>query len=110
MSKLTKPRFRVLIKSGTGSVLHFSYANYKAAGAKVVDADNVWRDSDIFMKVHALVASRRIVASRCDGGGAMRSDNGKLVMQRRLTHSLPARHTFAMCPTPTCNLGMKWTQ
>jgi hypothetical protein len=108
--KLTKPGFRVLMERGTGSVLHFSDADYQAAGAKVADADNVWRDSNIVMKVRVLVASRRIVAGRRNGGGAMRSDNGKLATRRRLTHSLPARHTFAMCPAPTCDLGMKRTQ
>ncbi len=78
VSKLTKPGFRVLIKRGTGSALHFSYANYEVAGAKVADADDVWRDSDIVMKVCALVASRCVVAGRRDGGGAMRSEDGKL--------------------------------
>jgi hypothetical protein len=110
VSKLTKPGFRVLIEKGTGSALHFSDADYEAAGAKVADADDVWRDSDIVMKVRALVASRRVVAGRRDGGGAMRSDDGKLATRRRLTHSLPARHTFAMCPAPTCDLGMKRTR
>jgi hypothetical protein len=110
VSKLTKPGFRVLIERGTGSALHFSDADYEAAGAKVADADDVWRDSDIVMKVRALVASRRVVAGRRDGGGAMRSDDGKLATRRRLTHSLPARHTFAMCPAPTCDLGMKRTR
>ncbi len=69
MSKLTKPGFRVLIERGTGSALHFSDADYEAAGAKVADADDVWRDSDIVMKVRALVASRCVVAGRRDGGG-----------------------------------------
>ncbi len=62
------------------------------------------------MKVRALVASHRVVAGRRDGGSAMRSDDGKLATRRRLTHSLPARHTFAMCPAPTCDLGMRRTR
>ncbi len=110
MSKLTKPGFRVLIERGTGSALHFSDADYEVAGAKVANADNVWRDSDIVMRVRALVALRRVIAGSRNGGGTMRSDDRKLATQRRLTHSLPARHTFVMCPAPTCNLGMKRTQ
>lgn len=51
MSKLTKPGFNVLIEKGAGSPSHFSDADYEAAGAKVVDASDVWKNSDIVMKV-----------------------------------------------------------
>ena len=51
MSKLTKPGFKVLIEKGAGSSSHFSDAEYEAAGAKVVDAGDVWKNSDIVMKV-----------------------------------------------------------
>lgn len=51
VSKLTKPGFIVLIEKGAGSSSHFSDADYEAAGAKVVDAEEVWKKSDIVMKV-----------------------------------------------------------
>ena len=39
MSKLTKPGFNVLIEKGAGLPSHFSDADYEAAGAKVVEAE-----------------------------------------------------------------------
>ena len=50
---MTKPGFNVLIEKGAGSPSHFSDAEYEAAGAKVVEADEVWKSSDIVMKVSA---------------------------------------------------------
>ena len=51
VSKLTKPGFSVLIEKGAGSPSHFSDADYEAAGAKIVEAGEVWKNSDIVMKV-----------------------------------------------------------
>ncbi|KAL3761616.1 hypothetical protein ACHAWU_000103 [Discostella pseudostelligera] len=51
VSKLTKPGFSVLIEKGAGSSSHFSDAEYEAAGAKVVGAEEVWKKSDIVMKL-----------------------------------------------------------
>jgi len=51
VSKLTKPGFNVLIEKGAGSPSHFSDAEYEAAGAKMVEADEVWKSSDIVMKL-----------------------------------------------------------
>ena len=51
MSKLTKPGFNVLIEKGAGAPSHFSDAEYEAAGAKVVEAEEVWKGSDVVMKV-----------------------------------------------------------
>jgi len=53
VSKLTKPGFSVLIEKGAGSSSHFSDAEYEAAGAKVVEAEEVWKKSDIVMKVNS---------------------------------------------------------
>ena len=51
VSKLVKPGFSVLIEKGAGAPSYFSDADYEAAGAKIVDTDDVWRGSDIVMKV-----------------------------------------------------------
>ena len=53
MSKLVKPGFSVLIEKGAGSSSHFSDADYEAAGAKIVEADEVWKNSDVVMKVRS---------------------------------------------------------
>lgn len=50
VSKLIKPGFNVVVEKGAGSPSHFSDADYEAAGAKVVDAGDVWK-SDIIMKL-----------------------------------------------------------
>jgi alanine dehydrogenase len=41
----------VLIEKGAGSSSFFSDAEYEAAGAKIVEKDDVWKGSDIVMKV-----------------------------------------------------------
>lgn len=51
VSKLVKPGFSVLIEKGAGAPSYFSDADYEAAGAKIVDTDDVWRGSDIVMKL-----------------------------------------------------------
>ena len=51
MSKLIKPGFSVLVEKGAGVSAHFSDAEYEAAGAKVVAADEIWKEADIVMKV-----------------------------------------------------------
>jgi alanine dehydrogenase len=48
---LVKPGFNVLIEKGAGSPSFFSDADYEAAGAKIVETDDVWKSSDIVMKV-----------------------------------------------------------
>ena len=51
MSKLVNPGFSVIVEKGAGASSHFSDDEYVAAGAKVVDAADVWKNSDIVMKV-----------------------------------------------------------
>ena len=51
VSKLVKPGFSVLIEKGAGSPSYFSDAEYEAAGAKLVERDDIWKSSDIVMKV-----------------------------------------------------------
>jgi len=51
VSKLIKPGFSVLIEKGAGASSHFSDADYEAAGAKVVEAGDVWKNSDVVMKL-----------------------------------------------------------
>ena len=58
VSKLTKPGFSVLIEKGAGSPSHFSDADYEAAGAKIVEAGEVWKNSDIVMKVSTYMTAR----------------------------------------------------
>jgi NAD/NADP transhydrogenase alpha subunit len=90
VSKLAKPGFNVLIEKGAGSMSHFSDADYEAAGARIVDAEEIWKNSDIVMKVrgrregreehtsssnvmfidYSTTGSRR-VAVWCGGGGGM---------------------------------------
>ena len=64
MSKLIKPGFSVLVEKGAGSSSHFSDADYEAAGAKVVDAEEVWNKSDIVMKVSIPDHESMIMSSR----------------------------------------------
>jgi NAD/NADP transhydrogenase alpha subunit len=61
VSKLTKPGFSVLIEKGAGSFSHFSDAEYEAAGAKVVDAEDLWKKSDIVMKVRSNTTSASFI-------------------------------------------------
>jgi NAD(P) transhydrogenase len=49
VARLVKPGFTVQIQAGAGEASNFSNADYEAAGAKIVD--NIWKDSDIVMKV-----------------------------------------------------------
>lgn len=51
VSKLIKPGFSVLIEKDAGSASHFNDADYEAAGAKIVSPDEIWKDSDIVMKL-----------------------------------------------------------
>jgi NAD(P) transhydrogenase len=51
VSKLVKPGFKVLVENDAGSLSHFSNSDYEAAGATVVSSDDVWKKSDIIMKV-----------------------------------------------------------
>eukprot|EP00585_Thalassiosira_rotula_P010719 CAMPEP_0196133000 /NCGR_PEP_ID=MMETSP0910-20130528/2398_1 /TAXON_ID=49265 /ORGANISM="Thalassiosira rotula, Strain GSO102" /LENGTH=1060 /DNA_ID=CAMNT_0041392673 /DNA_START=226 /DNA_END=3408 /DNA_ORIENTATION=- len=50
VGKLTKPGFSVVIEKGAGVLSHFSDAEYEAAGAKIVEAGDVWK-SDVVMKL-----------------------------------------------------------
>lgn len=49
VERLVKPGFNVAIEKGAGAASNYSDADYQAAGASIVD--NVWKDSDIVMKV-----------------------------------------------------------
>ena len=53
VSKLVKPGFKVLIEKDAGIGSHFKNADYEAAGAKIVDSADLWKSSDIVMKVRA---------------------------------------------------------
>lgn len=48
---LTKPGFHVLIEKDAGLAAHFKNEDYEAAGAKLVDKADLWKQSDIVMKV-----------------------------------------------------------
>ncbi len=51
VGKLVNPGFNVVVEKDAGFASHFSNAEYEAAGAKVVDAADVWKQSDIVMKL-----------------------------------------------------------
>jgi NAD(P) transhydrogenase len=51
VQRLVKPGFSVLIEEGAGEPSYFSNADYEAVGAKVVKGDQVWKDSDIILKL-----------------------------------------------------------
>jgi len=57
VSKLVKPGFNVLIEKGAGTLSHFSDADYENAGAKIVEAEEVWGKSDIVMKCSCIVST-----------------------------------------------------
>ena len=49
VARLVKPGLTVAIEKGAGVASNFSDADYTAAGATIVD--NVWKESDIVLKV-----------------------------------------------------------
>lgn len=49
VARLVKPGLTVVVEKGAGDLSYFSDADYTLAGAKVVD--NVWKESDIVLKV-----------------------------------------------------------
>ena len=49
VARLVKPGFHVAIEKGAGVASNFADADYEAAGATVVD--NIWKESDIVLKV-----------------------------------------------------------
>jgi NAD(P) transhydrogenase len=51
VSKFVKPGFSVLIEKDAGVASHFNDAEYEAAGAKVVSSEDIWKQSDIVMKL-----------------------------------------------------------
>jgi len=51
VSKLVKPGFTVLIEEGAGVSSYFNDADYAEAGATIVSADEIWKSSDIVMKL-----------------------------------------------------------
>jgi len=51
VQRLVKPGFSVLIEDGAGDSSYFSNADYEAVGAKIVPTDQVWKESDIVLKL-----------------------------------------------------------
>lgn len=51
VDRLIKPGFSVLIEDGAGNDSYFSNEAYEKVGAKIVSADEVWKQSDIVMKL-----------------------------------------------------------
>jgi NAD(P) transhydrogenase len=51
VSKLVQPGFNVLIEKDAGIASHFKNEDYEAAGAKLVDSADLWKNSDIVMKI-----------------------------------------------------------
>lgn len=51
VQKLIKPGFTVLIEKDAGLASHFNNSEYEQMGAKVVSSEDIWKDSDIVMKI-----------------------------------------------------------
>lgn len=51
VERLVKPGFSVLIEEGAGEHSYFSNADYEAVGAKIVKGDELWKQSDIVLKL-----------------------------------------------------------
>jgi len=51
VGKLIKPGFNVLIERDAGIASHFKNEDYEAAGATLVDSADLWKKSDIVMKL-----------------------------------------------------------
>lgn len=62
VARLVQPGFTVAVERGAGTPSDFSDADYQAAGATVVD--DVWKDSDIVLKVSGVHIHRRITVGR----------------------------------------------
>ena len=49
--RLVKPGFKVLLEDNAGASSYFSNAAYEEAGATIVSTEDLWKQSDIVMKV-----------------------------------------------------------
>ena len=51
VERLVKPGFSVLIEDGAGANAYFSNHDYEKAGAKIVSTSDLWKGSDIVLKL-----------------------------------------------------------
>ena len=51
VQRLVKPGFSVLIEDGAGEKAFYSNADYETAGASIVSSEDVWKQSDIVLKL-----------------------------------------------------------
>jgi NAD(P) transhydrogenase len=51
VERLVTPGFKVLVESDAGSNAYFSNADYESKGATIASKDEVWKKSDIILKV-----------------------------------------------------------
>lgn len=51
IQRLVTPGMTVLVEDGAGIASYFNNADYEKVGAKIVPMEQVWKDSDIVMKV-----------------------------------------------------------
>ena len=49
--RLCQPGFKVLVEDGAGMASYFNNKDYEQAGATIVSKEQVWKDSDIVLKV-----------------------------------------------------------
>lgn len=54
VKRLVKPGFSVIIEDEAGKEAFFSNADYQAEGAKIVSKDDLWKQSDIVLKVRIM--------------------------------------------------------
>lgn len=53
--RLCQPGFKVLVEDGAGMASYFNNNDYEQAGATIVSKEQVWKDSDIVLKVMLVV-------------------------------------------------------
>lgn len=51
IERLTKPGFQVVVEDGAGDNAFFSNADYEAAGATIASGEQIWKESDIVLKL-----------------------------------------------------------
>jgi NAD(P) transhydrogenase len=64
IERLIKPGFHVLVEENAGEAAHFSNADYQNIGATVVSTNELWKESDIVLKVRVMTRLAYICMTR----------------------------------------------
>lgn len=65
VERLVQPGFNVVVESDAGKNAYFSNADYESSGATIVSQDDVWKKSDIILKVRATRTTHGCVHDVC---------------------------------------------